>query len=120
MAHIFIIDDDKQQLIMFQAMLNPLAVDVSLFTSAEEALAEIEKAKPDVIVVDLGLPYMDGFTFIETLRKTNTLNPIPILVVTAQFTSFTPYMCQKLGIDIFLRKPISSQELRDGILRCLE
>ncbi len=122
MPHILIIDDDRHQLTMFNAMLMPLQFDVSLYTSAEDALRDISDISPDIILLDLALPQMNGFEFTKQLRQIDEWAHVPIAAISAQYTS-TSMMVESsntIQFDLFLSKPISSHELREGVLNCLD
>jgi twitching motility two-component system response regulator PilH len=75
----------------------------------EQALQMIASEKPDIILLDLIMPIMDGFEVLEYLKKQN--NTIPIIVITAYLKGNTFQRCMELGAKGFLNKPVKMQEL---------
>ncbi len=75
----------------------------------EQALEKIESEKPDVILLDLIMPIMDGFEVLEHLKQNN--NQIPVIVITAYLKGNTFQRCIELGAKGFLNKPVKMQEL---------
>jgi len=84
----------------------------------EQALAKIEEEKPDIILLDLIMPVMDGFEVLDELKKRN--NTIPVLVITAYLKGNTFQRCMELGAKGFLNKPIKMQELFNLISQIID
>jgi len=84
----------------------------------EQALQFIETEKPDIILLDLIMPIMDGFEVLEYLKKQN--NKIPVIVITAYLKGNTFQKCMELGAKGFLNKPVKMQELFNLISQVME
>lgn len=84
----------------------------------EQALQKIGTEKPDIILLDLIMPIMDGFEVLEYLKKQN--NTIPIIVITAYLKGNTFQRCMELGAKGFLNKPVKMQELFNLISQVME
>lgn len=84
----------------------------------EQALQIIATEKPDIILLDLIMPIMDGFEVLEYLKKEN--NTIPIIVITAYLKGNTFQRCMELGAKGFLNKPVKMQELFNLISQVME
>jgi twitching motility two-component system response regulator PilH len=84
----------------------------------EQALQLIDTEKPDIILLDLIMPIMDGFEVLEYLKKQN--NTIPVIVITAYLKGNTFQKCMELGAKGFLNKPVKMQELFNLISQVLE
>jgi twitching motility two-component system response regulator PilH len=75
----------------------------------EQALQMVETDKPDIILLDLIMPIMDGFEVLEQLKENG--NTIPVIVITAYLKGNTFQRCMELGAKGFLNKPVKMQEL---------
>ncbi|MGC8824296.1 MAG: response regulator [Bacteroidales bacterium] len=84
----------------------------------EQALQKIGTEQPDIILLDLIMPIMDGFEVLEYLKKQN--NTIPIIVITAYLKGNTFQRCMELGAKGFLNKPVKMQELFNLISQVME
>lgn len=80
---ILFIDDDQDQLVLFQAMLAQKGYDVVGANSAEDGLTKLRSLKIDLVITDIMMPQMDGCQFTYLLRKMTNLSKIPVIAVTA-------------------------------------
>lgn len=112
---IFVIDDEKdiQDIIMIN--LSSQNLDVLAFSSAEEALAELEKTRPDLILLDIMMDGMDGFEFCRRLRSVDEYKDIPIIFLSAKSEEFDKVLGLELGGDDYVTKPFSIKELASRI-----
>jgi len=94
-------------------VLETAGAEVTTLPSAEAALAQIEALKPDVIIVDLGMPVMDGFQFIERLRSlpNAAMRDIPAAALTAFARSEDRTKALQRGFEMHLAKPVDPEEL---------
>ena len=83
MASILIVDDNLNNLSVLISLLEPLGFEIDLAENGQEAIHRIEKNLPDLILLDLVMPVMDGFEFLEALRE-RELDDIPVVVATAR------------------------------------
>lgn len=84
----------------------------------EQALMQISSGKPDIVLLDLIMPIMDGFEVLEKLKESN--NSVPVIVITAYLKGNTYQRCKDLGARGFLNKPVKMQELFNLISSILE
>ena len=119
MATILVVDDSKTNLTLAKQTLEP-EYHVMPVLSGEQALRFLEKKHPDIILLDLNMPEMDG---IETMRRIKA-NPdyvsIPIIILTATSEPQTEIECIELGAVDFITKPFVPQVMRLRISRILE
>jgi two-component system alkaline phosphatase synthesis response regulator PhoP len=109
MATVLIVEDDE---VIGRGMASHLAnagLDPLLVTRGEVGLARLRYERPDVVVLDLMLPGLDGWKLIETARAEGI--GTPILVVSARGTELDRVKALEIGADDYLVKPFSMQEL---------
>jgi CheY-like chemotaxis protein len=83
-ANVLVIDDDLQAISLVKAVLKPFNVRVSGVDSARTGIEQALRNKPDLVILDLVMPGVDGFEVIEALRRDKEIGRIPILVHTAK------------------------------------
>ena len=113
---ILITDDEPQILRFLGPALNAAGYDTCIATTGAEALHVLRTRSPDLLVLDLGLPDMDGKTVIETLRQTHDL---PVIVLSARDQEMEKIMALDLGADDFVAKPFAIGELLARLRVCL-
>ncbi len=78
-----------------------------------EALDQVDRHAPDIIVLDLNLPGMDGYTVLSKLRSRPTTRRIPVVVLTAKGDEDNEVRVFELGADDFLTKPFRARALSE-------
>jgi len=106
---ILLIDDDETFSISLSAYLEYESFDVIWVKDAKEALLAVEKQRYDLMLLDVDLPYMDGFTLIEKLLEVQPQTPI--LFVTAKIQSDACVHGLSLGAKDYIKKPFDMDEL---------
>ncbi|WP_448556783.1 response regulator transcription factor [Thalassotalea montiporae] len=101
--HILIIEDDAEIARLTQLFLKSEGYDTSLVSDGKDALATIQNLQPDLVLLDLMLPTVDGF---EICQQARTFYAGPILVMTAREDDMSEVSLLKLGADDYLRKPV--------------
>lgn len=111
----------EDHLDMREYLKSILAEDYKILesTNGEEALEVIEKNPPDLIIADVMMPVMDGFTFSRHLRKNPLHKNIPILFLTAQAGDENEIKALQEGGDSYLQKPFNSDLLKTRIISLL-
>lgn len=112
---ILVVDDQIEICELSKVTLEECGCDVITALSAGEALALLEKQKPDVILADLSMPEMDGFELIRRIRKRNSKNggQIPAVAITALARIEDRMRALAAGYQMFVIKPIEITELRE-------
>ena len=115
-AHVLVVDDDELIRKTLKLHLEAAGLHVSLASNGLEAVASVENKRPDIIILDLFMPEMDGF---ETLRRLNQSDRrARILAISgagsASECSFLD-MAAKLGADSVLNKPFTASELSAAV-----
>ncbi|HNS34716.1 MAG TPA: response regulator [Mesotoga sp.] len=112
MALVYVVDDELNVRRIVKKTMENENNEVHTFVTAEEALEEIEKRKPDLLFTDLSLPSMDGIQFLQELK--NRAYSIPVIVVSSDISPESMRKAFKAGIVDFLTKPFTPQEIRDA------
>jgi len=110
-AHILIVEDDAIIRRVYHDVLFSGGYRVSLATSGEEAIAYLQLITPDLILLDLGLPGIDGHEVTRRVKADRTKPFIPVIILSAQNDLATSVASLDAGADDFLVKPIEIDEL---------
>ncbi len=108
MARILVVDDEQSLVETIRYSLNRDGHDVSVAYDGIEALDVARRQRPDLIVLDVMLPKLDGFEVCRTLRSETTA---PILMLTARASEIDKVVGLEIGADDYLAKPFSLREL---------
>ncbi len=107
---ILAVDDTRDNLILVQTILESEGYEIDLVTDGIKALQQVEKSPPDLILLDVMMPGMDGYEVTRRIRKNPAFSYIPILLITA-FHESSVVEGLDAGADDFIRKPFDTDEL---------
>src|ERR1700736_1899947 len=111
-ARILLVDDEDANLRLFASTLRRAGyTDVHWAKNGMEALGLFQRIPPDVILLDLHMPVMDGFSILETLRRLEPDTYLPVIVLTADITVQTKRRALAAGATDFLTKPVDVVEI---------
>lgn len=108
MSRILVIDDDKRIAKTLEVNLRARNFDVAIAHTGEEALQTAASQHPDAVILDLGLPGMDGLDVVRGLRGWSR---VPIIILSGRDTETTKVEALDLGADDYLTKPFGMDEL---------
>lgn len=108
MKHIFVVDDERNIRDLIKKYFDKEGYHVTLFSSGENVVAELTRLNPDLIVLDITMPGIDGLELCKDIRKKSE---IPIIFVSARDEEFDRVLGLELGADDYLTKPFSPKEL---------
>src|SRR4028118_608336 len=108
--HILVVDDSPDNLFLVQRILEEEGYEITLAEDGRVALAQIEISPPDLVLLDVMMPDMDGFEVTKRIRENPKLPFIPILLITA-FDQPSVVKGLDTGADDFIRKPVEVDEL---------
>ncbi len=108
---IYVIEDDEDinELLIYN--LSKENFEVKSFLNSIDALKSLEKEKPDLIILDIMLPDIDGIEVCKRLRASEEYKNIPIIMLTAKSTEIDKVVGLELGADDYITKPFSFKEL---------
>jgi two-component system KDP operon response regulator KdpE len=107
-AHILVIDDEPQILRALRTILTAHRFRVSVARTGEEGLALAAAEQPNIIILDLGLPDMDGIQVCEQLRQ---WTQVPIIILSVRSEESAKVKALDMGADDYLVKPFGTEEL---------
>ena len=110
--NVFLIDDDKNILTSVSILLETEGFNVKTFSDGESGLKAILKNSPDVAIVDIKMPRLDGIELLKKLRKTSQL---PVIFLTSKDTEIDELLGLKIGADDYITKPFSQKILIERI-----
>ncbi len=112
---ILIVDDEEGICSMLALSLSKIGFRTSTATNGHEALEALEGGKPDLIILDVIMPKMDGFEVLKRLRARPGCSDIPVIMLTARSTPDDVNKGVELGADFYLPKPFSFDNLKNFI-----
>ena len=108
---ILIVDDDPDQREMIRSSLKEAGFEISTATNGVEGLEKARSGSPDLIILDVMMPKMDGFAVCVTLREDDTTASIPILMLTGLCSYISQLTGFESGATDYLVKPFESEQL---------
>ena len=112
---IMLVEDDKDTVRAMAVRLKSQGYNLVVATDAISAISTARKEKPDLIVLDLGMPGGDGFVVMQRLKSIYDLMLVPILVVSARDPLMNEERALAEGAEAFLQKPVDNAELLKAI-----
>ncbi len=119
-AKVLIVDDDPYNVDLLQQMIEDLEYKVVTATNGKEALIQVANTCPDVILLDIMMPEMDGFQVLEHLKENKAWRDIPTIVISARNDINSVVKGITMGAEDYLSKPIDEVLLKARIGACLE
>jgi DNA-binding response OmpR family regulator len=117
---ILIVDDEPNIVIPLQFLMEQNGYSTLVAQSGEEALESISKEKPDLVLLDIMLPGVDGFEVCEIVRLNPEWRKIRIIFLTAKGRDVDIAKGMVLGADEYITKPFSNQQIIDAVTKLLE
>jgi CheY-like chemotaxis protein len=114
-ARLLVVEDNETNMMIFRDILNAAGYAVLEAASAEDAFAMARSQVPDLILMDIQLPGMDGLEAVRTLRKDPATSSIPIVALTAHAMSGHREQALQAGCSGYITKPIRSREFREQV-----
>ena len=112
------IDDNPQQLMEFKCFLSP-KYDFRAVKAASEAISFLNQNKVDVILLDILMPNISGFEFLDDIRKIPSYMDVPIIIVSGNTEEGFLTQARNSSADDVLIKPVKSEDLINSIEKAL-
>ena len=117
---ILIVDDEPNIVIPLQFLMEQNGYSTLVAQSGEEALEMISKEKPDLVLLDIMLPGVDGFEVCEIIRLNPEWRNTRVIFLTAKGRDVDIAKGMVLGADEYITKPFSNQQIIDAVKKLLE
>ena len=117
---ILVVEDQSDSRRIIRDMLAPTDYEIIEAEDGEQALAAIAKQRPDLILMDIQLPIMDGYTATSRIKSDPALRSIPIIAVTSYALSGEEKKARAAGCDDYVPKPFSPRQLLAKIRQFLQ
>ena len=119
MPHILAVDDEANILRIAQVILQRGGFRVSTARDGVDALEKINAERPDLILMDVMMPRMDGFATLERLKADPLTAAIPVVMITAQAKDADHFAAEERGAAGYLNKPFNPNDLVETVKRVL-
>lgn len=111
-ANVLVVEDNQINQVIVQTQLTYLGVTSDLVNDGQQALAYLDSHKPDLILMDLQMPIMDGFTASGLTKQNKKSQDIPIIILSASVGKEEKEKASELGIEDFINKPFQHTDLQ--------
>jgi DNA-binding response OmpR family regulator len=108
---ILFVDNEKDLVEMMKMSFEYEGYDVSVACDGKEALDKLSESKPDMVVMDVVIPKIDGWEVLSQIRSNPETNHLPVIILTSKSEEISKLLGYKLGADDYITKPFSTKEL---------
>jgi CheY-like chemotaxis protein len=119
MIRVLIAEDNPVNRELLRELLNPQDYAVSEACDGQEALLMLESSKPDILLLDIGMPVLNGYEVVRKIRSDPRLTTLPVLAITAYAMQGDRDNILQSGFDGYLEKPVRSRALAAEMDRLL-
>ena len=120
MTKILVADDSKFVLEIVETVLQSEGFEVVTAVDGTEAWDKIQSEKPDVVIIDIVMPGMNGYEICKKIKSTEELKGLPILVLTTKAQEKDVELAQTSGADLYMTKPFDPDELAQKVRKFFE
>jgi CheY-like chemotaxis protein len=118
-TRVLVIDDDEGVRFVLQRILEHDGFDVETAEDGEQGVIAARERLPQIIILDLMMPHVDGFQALEQLAEDERTVSIPVIVLTARAESSMRDRCMEAGAEVVMTKPFEPTSLAEQIARIL-
>jgi chemosensory pili system protein ChpA (sensor histidine kinase/response regulator) len=105
------VDDSEGHLKILELSLSAHGYRVALAENGHDALTMLQSMTPDLMIVDVDMPFLDGFALTERVRRLRRFDDVPIVIMTAAERPELPERVAAAGADLLIRKPVQGKNL---------
>jgi DNA-binding response OmpR family regulator len=117
---VLVVDDHPATVQLVESALEGLGMDVETAANGAECLLAISRKRPELIILDVNMPVMDGFQTLQVLQQTTEYRDIPVIMLTARSDDADVAYGWRWGVSSYLTKPFSVEHLVALVRRVLE
>ena len=108
---ILIVDDSNTNIVLLEAILNSMGYDIKTALNVKEAYTMLEKDRPELILLDLLMPKISGYQFLDQLKKNTETSGIPVIIVSAVTDIMNIKKTLDMGAIDYVEKPVDIKAL---------
>ncbi|MFN8208534.1 MAG: response regulator [Bacteroidales bacterium] len=117
---VLVVDDSNTNVVLLEAILNDKGYEIETALNAKEAFAIMETKVPDLILLDLLMPKINGYDFLQQVKGNDRTKDIPVIIVSAVTESENIRKTIDMGAVDFIKKPIDIQDLIEKVSKTLK
>lgn len=114
---VLIAEDEPHIVESLSFVLQRQGYEVEAVFDGESAIAQLRSSRPDVMILDVMLPRVNGFEVLKQVKSDAGLRLVPVIILTAKGQAQDRRMAEEIGVDGFMTKPFSNQEIIDEVRR---
>jgi len=111
-AIVLIVDDNEDNVAILRAMLLDRGYEIRIARDGRSALASVRERRPDVILLDIMMPGMDGMEVLDQLKRDPRHGTIPVIMLTARAEDRDVLAGYETGADYYITKPFTMRQIR--------
>ena len=120
MEKVLVVDDNRASRDLIRAILKPVRCNVIEASQGQQALDLIQQERPDLVLLDVDMPGLDGITVVKRIRQNTSLAGLPVVAVTAFAMESDRERCMAAGFTAYLTKPVRAAILRQQVQQLLD
>ena len=120
MPNVMVVDDEPDIRFLVRLTLEQAGHTVTEAASGEEALEMLDQEEPDLVLLDINLPLLNGFQVLEEMRLSGRLERVPVLILSANVSTAATDKALEAGSRGYISKPVFPAELRRVVAETLE
>jgi len=110
---VLVVDDEPMITTLISAVLKDEGYDITTCNTPEEGLNEVAKSRPDLLLLDIGMPKIDGYEFCRRLKEQGQLDKLTVVFLSGKSAEEDAGRSFELGAATYIRKPFSNSALKD-------
>ena len=117
---VLVVDDHQPTVQLIRSALEGLGLEVRTAGNGAEALLAVDEEKPDLVILDVMMPVLDGFQTLKVLQESPETRELPVIMLTARSSDIDVAHGWRSGVTSYLTKPFSLDQLVSMVRRVLE
>ncbi len=114
---VLIAEDEPHIVESLSFVLGREGFDVSAVLDGEAVVSRLREQRPDIVILDVMLPQLNGFEVLKRIKSDAALSGIPVVILTAKGQAQDRHMAVEIGADGFMTKPFSNRDIVDEVRR---
>lgn len=119
MSKVLVVEDSPPQREMISSLLKDNGMNVTSASDGIEALEQIQQDRPDIVVLDIVMPRMNGYELCRRLKDNPTTKELPVVMCSTKGEEFDRYWGMRQGANAYIAKPFQPQELVGTVKKLL-